>query len=171
MEDLEKVTEIPEDMVLVEGGTFQMGDQFGDGGDDEKPVHTVTLSDFYLGIHEVTFEEFDLFCAATDRARPDDRGWGRGKRPVINLDWYDAIEYCNRRSREEGLQEVYRIDKSRSDPNNSRDPKGPSSGASRVLRGGSWLNGPADVRVAYRRRSTPDGRYNSIGFRLARAGH
>ena len=38
---------------------------------------------------------------------------------MINVDWYDAIEYCNWRSQHEGLQPVYTIDKSRKDPNNS----------------------------------------------------
>ncbi|MEK7257165.1 MAG: SUMF1/EgtB/PvdO family nonheme iron enzyme, partial [Bacteroidota bacterium] len=42
------------DMVLVQGGKFQMGDLFGEGMNDEKPVHTVTLSSFYLSRYEVT---------------------------------------------------------------------------------------------------------------------
>ncbi len=98
---------VPDDFVLVKGGNFQMGDQFGDGGTDEKPVHSVTVSDFYMGIYEVTFEEFDAFCAATGKTKPSDEDWGRGKRPIINVNWYDAIAYCNWRSKKEGLQEVY----------------------------------------------------------------
>ncbi|MCB9294089.1 MAG: formylglycine-generating enzyme family protein [Lewinellaceae bacterium] len=108
----------PDNMVFIQGGSFEMGDTFGDGSDDEKPVHTVTVSDFYLAIHETTFDEFDAFCDATGRDKPNDQGWGRGRRPAINVDWYDAIEYCNWRSQKELLQEVYQIDKSRKDPNN-----------------------------------------------------
>ena len=42
------------DMVFVQGGTFQMGDTWGDGDSDERPVHTVTVSSFYMGKYEVT---------------------------------------------------------------------------------------------------------------------
>ncbi|MDX1941750.1 MAG: SUMF1/EgtB/PvdO family nonheme iron enzyme [Saprospiraceae bacterium] len=110
---------IPDDFVFVKGGTYQMGDQFGEGGDNEKTVHSVTVSDFYMGMYELTFEEYDAFCSVTGREKPSDSGWGRGKRPIINVSWYDAIEYCNWRSRQEGLQEAYTIDKSRKDANNT----------------------------------------------------
>jgi formylglycine-generating enzyme required for sulfatase activity len=106
------------DMAYVQGGSYEMGDVFREGGYDEKPVHRVTLSDFYMGKYEVTFEEFDAFCVATGRANPSDEGWGRGRRPVIHVDWYDAVEYCNWLSEQQGLKPVYRIDKSRKDPNN-----------------------------------------------------
>jgi len=42
------------EFVLVKGGCYQMGDVFGDGDMDEKPVHEVCVSDFYLGKYEVT---------------------------------------------------------------------------------------------------------------------
>jgi formylglycine-generating enzyme required for sulfatase activity len=97
-------------MVLVRGGTFEMGDVMNDNEyANEKPVHTVTLSDFYLATHELTFSEYDAFCTATGREKPDDSGWGRYRRPVTNISWYDAVAYCNWRSRQEGLQEVYTI--------------------------------------------------------------
>lgn len=46
------------------------------------------------------------------------------------------------------------------------DPTGPSSGSSRVIRGGSWLSGPSAVRSADRGRNTPDYRDDYIGFRV-----
>ena len=46
----------PTGMVFVAGGTFQMGSN--SGGDDEKPVHTVTVSSFYMAITEVTQAEY-----------------------------------------------------------------------------------------------------------------
>jgi formylglycine-generating enzyme required for sulfatase activity len=98
---------VPEGMVWVEGGTFTMGDTFGDGDADEKPTRKVTVSGFWMGKHEVTFGEFDRFCADTGRSRPGDEGWGRGNRPVINVSWYDAVEYCNWLSRKEGLRTAY----------------------------------------------------------------
>ena len=84
-----------------------MGDTFGDGDADEKPARRVTVSGFYMGKHEVTFDEYDAFCADTGRGRPGDEGWGRGKRPVINVSWNDAAEYCNWLSRKEGLRPAY----------------------------------------------------------------
>jgi formylglycine-generating enzyme len=48
------------------------------------------------------------------------------------------------------------------------DPKGPDSGANRVLRGGSWLNRPDFIRSAFRSWDVPASRYDSSGFRLAR---
>ena len=45
---------IGNDMVYVPGGAFQMGDTWGDGDSNEKPVHTVTVNSFYMGKYEVT---------------------------------------------------------------------------------------------------------------------
>lgn len=78
-------------IVKVHGGTFTMGDSLGDR--DEVP-HTVTLGSFFIGKYSITFEEYDLFCEATDREKPDDEGWGRGSQPVINVSWHDAMAYC-----------------------------------------------------------------------------
>jgi len=98
------------EMVLVEGGTFTMGDEFEDLEDWCRPVHEVTLTyDFWLGKYEVTFDEYDAFCEATGRSKPDDWGWGRGTRPVMNVSWWDAIAYCNWLSSKEGLPVAYRL--------------------------------------------------------------
>ncbi|MCK4543831.1 MAG: SUMF1/EgtB/PvdO family nonheme iron enzyme, partial [Spirochaetales bacterium] len=111
------VLSFADDFILVEGGTFSMGSsQNWDGG--EIPVHSVTVNSFYMSKHEVTFEQYDRFCNETDRSKPDDEGWGRGNRPVINVSWYDAVEYCNWLSEIEGLQKAYTIDKNTTDPNN-----------------------------------------------------
>ena len=83
------------DMIFIKGGTFEMGDVMGDNEHDrEKPVHRVTVSDFYLGKYAVTFAEYDVFCEATGKKKPDDKGWGRADRPVINVSWEDAQGYC-----------------------------------------------------------------------------
>ncbi len=113
-----KVDPMADNMVLITGGVFTMGDLFGEGRAEETR-HSVTLSDYYLGKTEVTFEDFDAFCTATNRKKPDDSGWGRGKRPVINVDWYDAVEYCNWLSQKERKSPAYAIDKNRQDPNNT----------------------------------------------------
>lgn len=81
------------EFIYVKGGTFQMGDQFGEGSDDELPVHPVRVNDFYMGKHEITFDQYDAFCEATGRNKPSDGDWGRGKRPVIYVSWRDATAF------------------------------------------------------------------------------
>jgi len=95
-------------VVLVEGGTFTMGDTWGDGYDNEKPTHKVTFTyNFYIGKYEITFDEYDAFCEATGRSKPDDWDWGRGQRPVIFVRWRDAVDYCNWLSEKEKLPKAY----------------------------------------------------------------
>lgn len=94
-------------MVSVKGGTFEMGDVMDDKEYHDEKVHTVIVSDFLICRNEVTFEEYDRFCLATKRAKPQDEGWGRGQYPVINVSWEDAIAYCNWLSEQHSLQPVY----------------------------------------------------------------
>jgi len=79
------------EMVKIPAGSFQMGSN--DGSDDEKPLHSVTLKSFAIGRYEVTFDEYDQFAKATGKPKPDDKGWGRGERPVINVSWENAVAY------------------------------------------------------------------------------
>ena len=82
-------------MVVLPTGRFRMGDLDGSGYDDERPVRTVTISrPIAMGKYPVTFEEYDRFVSATGAARPDDEGWGRGTRPVINVSQEDAKAYA-----------------------------------------------------------------------------
>ncbi len=81
-------------MVWIPAGSFKMSDIQGSGYDDEKPVHRVSIDRFAMGKYEVTFAEYDKFAEATGRTKPDDEGWGRGKRPVINVSWNDATAYA-----------------------------------------------------------------------------
>ena len=88
------------EMVDIPGRTFRMGDLSGEGDDDERPVHTVTVPAFRMGKNEVTFVQWDA-CVADGGCggyRPDDEGWGQGNRPVINVSWDDAqlfIDWLN----------------------------------------------------------------------------
>ncbi|GEM_PF-1650507 len=98
------------EMVLVEGGTFQMGDEIGDikEGVNPRPTHTVTFTyDYWIGKYEVTFGEYDAYCEATGLSKPNDAGWGRGDRPVIYANWWDSIAYCNWLSDQEGFARAY----------------------------------------------------------------
>ncbi len=96
--------DLPE-MVFVKGGSFMMGSN--DGYDDEKPVHKVILSSFYISKYEITVKQYRQFCQATGHKFPSDPDpmWydehpNVGKwiwhdnHPIVNVSWYDAMAYC-----------------------------------------------------------------------------
>ncbi|AEE54574.1 SUMF1/EgtB/PvdO family nonheme iron enzyme [Haliscomenobacter hydrossis] len=103
------VSSFRSEMRLIKGDTFVMGDVFKDETGISVELVSTQVNDFYISNCELTFAEFDAFCQATDRRFPKDYGWGRHNLPVIDVSWFDAIEYCNWRSREEGLNEVYKV--------------------------------------------------------------
>ena len=95
-------------MVEIPGGSFRMGCVSGlDCQEEELPVHTVRIGTFELSKYEVTFEEYDRFTEATGRARAKDKGWGRGRRPVIHVSWEDAVAYTRWLSEQTGKR--YRL--------------------------------------------------------------
>ncbi|WP_052027265.1 formylglycine-generating enzyme family protein [Rheinheimera nanhaiensis] len=53
-----------------------------------------TSKAFAITQAEITFAQYDKFANATNRTLPDDRGWGRGDMPVINVSWMDATAYA-----------------------------------------------------------------------------
>lgn len=103
-------------LILIPAGRFLMGspenearrfDREGPLFDSrviqEGPQHEVTIAQsFWLGKYPITFNDFDDFCDATDREKPDDIGWGRGYRPVFQVSHDDATAYCAWLSRETG---------------------------------------------------------------------
>lgn len=90
------------EMVVIPAGQFMMGSNvYG----DEKPMHRVTIRQhFAVGKYEVTFREWDACIAdgGCNGYRPEDRGWGRGRRPVIYVSWNDAKAYVAWLSRKSG---------------------------------------------------------------------
>jgi len=92
------------EMVRIPAGSFRMGDIQGGGYSDEQPVHSVYVNKFAMGKFEVTFAEYDKFAEATGRSKPNDRGWGRGNRPVINVSWHDATAYTEWLSNQTGFE-------------------------------------------------------------------
>ena len=219
--------------VSIPAGTFTMGSPQSEWGEwDNETQHQVTLSAFKMSKYEVTFEQYDLFCEATGRNKPSDEGWGRGKRPVINVSWDDATAfaewlgcrlpteaeweyacragtttpfntgnnltisqanyfgfYYNGNPKGEyksetlpvgsfapnkwGLYDmhgnVWEWCSDRCGPYSSgsqTNPKGPASGSTRVLRGGSWNDNARFCRSAIRAGNTPERSRNSLGFRL-----
>ncbi|MBN2790234.1 MAG: formylglycine-generating enzyme family protein [Candidatus Delongbacteria bacterium] len=112
------------DMVLVDEGTFQMGcnsqnedeeiDDFkaearkshdfesgNNNRDDEKPVHDVRISKFYIGKYEVTQKEWKSVMGKNPSHRKGNNN------PVEKISWYDAVEFCNRLSAKDGLEKCY----------------------------------------------------------------
>ena len=86
-------------MVVVPPGRFTMGSPKREGGDyDERPMRRVRIDyPFAVGVYEVTFDEW-YACADAGGCGsyiPDDEGWGRGKRPVINVSWDNAQSYVS----------------------------------------------------------------------------
>lgn len=219
------------EMVLVEGGSFTMGDEWGMGYKDELPTHEVSLKNFKISKTEVTVKQYRQFCRETGRSMPETPFWDwHDNNPIVNVSWHDAVAYCDWLS--DKMDGLYRLPteaeweyaarggkKSKgykysggqslpavgwSDDNStqvvaskkpnelgiydmsgnvwewcsdwygaeyyvnspSSNPRGPSSGSYRVLRGGGWYNGATLCRVAQRRGNPPGGRYDNLGFRV-----
>ncbi len=218
------------DMVYVEGGTFQMGATSEQGRDyysDEIPVHSVTLSDYYIGKFEVTqglwkaimdnnnpsnfqngddypkyyvnWEEAQEFCKKLSQLTgktyvlPTEAQWEyaarggvksrgykySGSNTIGNVAWYiynsssSTHPVATKQPNELGLYDMsgnvwewcsdwYGYYSSESQSN----PTGPSTGSSRVLRGGSWYNFARICRVSDRGSDDPSSRGNDIGFRV-----
>ncbi len=109
-------TKVSFDMVPIAGGTFQMGSPDNEPGRqaDEGPQVSVTVKPFWMGKHEVTWEEFDLFAFGKKRPTPpggtpspadavtrptppyadESWGFGKGKQPALGMTWHAAAEYC-----------------------------------------------------------------------------
>jgi formylglycine-generating enzyme required for sulfatase activity len=69
-----------------------------------------------MGVYAVTFEDYERFCDDTKRVKPEDEGWGRGLRPVINVSWEDAQAYCGWLSEQTGAPIVFRARRNGSTP-------------------------------------------------------
>ena len=226
-------------MVVVPSGRFIMGSPDSEAGrfDNEGPQHPVAFPhQFAVGRYAVTFEEWDACVADMACEQRSDEGWGRGRRPAINVSWHDAKsyvawltnktgkpyrllteeehEYVARAGTEtpfwwgsaisssqanydggfvfgEGAKGQFRA---RTMPVDSFDPnpwglyqvhgnvsewtedcyesyaptQTNSNCSSRVLRGGSWWDGPISLRSGSRDRHEADSSDNKTGFRVAR---
>ncbi len=92
--------QVPE-MVLVEGGTFLMGSDNEDL--EETPIHSITLNSFYVSKYEVKNKDYKLFCFMAGVKPPN----APDEMPVVNINWNDAVKYCNWLSDMEGLAPCY----------------------------------------------------------------
>jgi formylglycine-generating enzyme required for sulfatase activity len=79
---------MPDNMVFVKGGTFQMG---SNESDDEKPIHSVTVNDFYIGKYEVTQKEWRAIMGTNPSHFKDCDSC-----PVEKVSWNDVQEYIKK---------------------------------------------------------------------------
>ena len=101
----EEQPQIPENFILVEGGTFSMGSPDSEAWrSDDEIQHTVTVSDFYMSAFEVTQAEYQAVIGSNPSA------FSGEDLPVETVSWLDAIAYCNARSELEGLDPAYTIE-------------------------------------------------------------
>lgn len=98
------------EMINVPDGSFIMGSPSTEPQRTlaESPQREVNISKFALSVTEITFDQWDA-CVADGGCThdPHDNDWGRGARPVINVNWNDAQEYVRWLSATSG--ESYRL--------------------------------------------------------------
>jgi formylglycine-generating enzyme required for sulfatase activity len=92
------------EFIKVRGGTFTMGYPKNNDHESERPAHKVRVNDMMVGMYEVTFDQYDKYCEATNREKPSDNEWGRGRRPVIHVSWDDAMDFASWLSNQTGLE-------------------------------------------------------------------
>ena len=101
----------PAGMTLIPAGIFTMGDTL-DGESDAIPTN-VTVSGFYLDVNLVSYGRWlDVYSWATNNGYAfNNAGAGKAANyPVLTVDWYDVVKWCNARSQREGLTPVYYTD-------------------------------------------------------------
>ena len=221
------------EMVLVEGGTFMMGDSEMEGDSREQPVHEVTLKSFSIAKTETTVLQYKTFCNATGRAFPNEMADEVNDAPMTYVSWHDAVAYTDwladktgknyrlpteaeweyaarggnkseghkysggrsldvvgwygspngintkavalKRANELGIYDMsgnveewcrdwFGEDYYSNSP--SDNPKGPSTGESRVVRGGYSSSSSNYCRVAFRWGYPPDMKWYNRGFRV-----
>jgi formylglycine-generating enzyme required for sulfatase activity len=95
---------VPEGFVRINGGTFTMGSPSNEPGrGSDETQRQVTVSSFYMSRYEVTQKEYQEVMGTNPSYFKGDN------LPVECVSWFDAVEYCNARSRKEGLTPAYTI--------------------------------------------------------------
>jgi formylglycine-generating enzyme required for sulfatase activity len=94
------------EMIRIEGGTFIMGSPANEQGrtTSEGPQHRVTVSPFFIAKFPVTQAEYQEIMGKNPSHNNTEPSL-----PVEQVNWFDAVEYCNRRSEKEGFTPVYSI--------------------------------------------------------------
>jgi formylglycine-generating enzyme required for sulfatase activity len=109
-EEASKADPFHDSMVLVKGGTFDMGDTFGDGDSSELPVHEVSVPDFYMGKYPVTQAQWKAVMEASPDPSKGGENPSRFKGddlPVENVSWDDAQAFLQKLNEKTGKK--YRL--------------------------------------------------------------
>jgi sulfatase modifying factor 1 len=85
------------EFVFIKGGCYEMGDTFEDGRKDEKPSHSVCVDDFYLGIYEVTQEQWEKVMGSNPSYFKKGNNY-----PVEQVSWEDVLQFINRLNNQTG---------------------------------------------------------------------
>jgi len=103
---VQPIRPVPDTFVLIKGGVFTMGSPVSERGrfTDEEPQHDVTISDFYICMHQLIQGDFEYIMG---RNPSQFKGYNL---PVEKVSWFEAIEYCNKRSIKEDRTPAYTID-------------------------------------------------------------
>jgi formylglycine-generating enzyme required for sulfatase activity len=144
-----------------------------------------------LPVETITWDEAGAYCKAVGKRLPTEAEWeyaARGGSSEVRYGALDAVAWYDKNSSRkthpvgrkqangyglydmlgnvwEWVEDWYDEKYYASSP--ASDPKGPSSGKLRVLRGGSFYNNPRNLRASYRIRSVPVNQYINFGFRCA----
>ena len=100
------------EMVAIPGGTFMMGSPEGEGYNKEKPQHEVTLQPFLMGKYSVTqaqWREIASLPKVNKDLNPELSYFTGNNRPVEQVSWDDAVEFCERLSRKTRRGYRYRL--------------------------------------------------------------
>ncbi len=101
----DSVSPINDNLVFIKGGTFDMGSIESEPEREADEIsHSVTVNDFYMSPTEVTQKEYREITGNNPSENKGDN------LPVENVNWYDAVKYCNALSKAKGLTECYTID-------------------------------------------------------------
>ena len=122
--------------ILVEGGTFSMGDSSGEDDEDARPVSKVTLDSFYINKYEVTQKEFKELMGYNPSYFVEDNN------PVERVSWFEAVIYANKLSEKEGLAPYYYIE-------NIVEDRGKITYASISISGGKGYRLPTEAEWEY----------------------
>ena len=108
---LYKIIPIAPDMALIPAGSFTMGSTFDiDEGNYELPLHTNYVSAFYMDKYDVTYPlAKQVYDWATNHGYSfyGSGAFKAADHPVVEVDWYDWVKFCNARSEMEGRVPAY----------------------------------------------------------------
>ena len=100
---------VPEGFVTVSGGTYDGSAALTPTSSVFTTGKTVTIGNLYVSDHEVTQKEYKTYCKYGGTDVPSATYGVGDSYPAYYVNWYDAVVYCNLRSKAEGLTPAYKI--------------------------------------------------------------